>query len=64
GTIDAESQWRFFSEMNKQGDLGNLISYMIHYDFDEQSLQEKIEQYELQYGSLPEEFLELMEKRK
>lgn len=64
GTIDPESQWRFFSEMNKQGDLGNLISYMIHYDFDEQSLQEKIEQYELQYGSLPEEFLELMEKRK
>ena len=64
GTIDAESQQKFFSEMNKQGDLGNLVAYMIHYDFDEQSLQEKIEQYEQQYDSLPEELLELMEKEK
>ena len=61
--IDPESQWKFISLMNKQGDLGNLVAYMIHNNFDEQSLQEKIQQYEAQHGNLPEELLELIEKR-
>jgi hypothetical protein len=50
--------------MNKQGKLGNLVAYMIHNNFDEKSLQEKIEHYENQFGSIPDELLVLMEKRK
>lgn len=64
GIIDPESQWAFISEMNKIGDLGNIVAYVLHYDFDEQILQEKIKQHKLQYGSIPEDLLELMEKRK
>jgi len=64
GIVDQESQWKFLSEMYKQGDLGNIVGYMVQGKFDEQSTQEKIMQYERQYGSLPEELLELMEKRK
>ena len=64
GIVDPESQWKFISLMNKQGDLGSLVAYMIHNNFDEQSLQERIQAYEDQYGSLPEELLELMENRK
>lgn len=62
-TVDQESHWKFFSEMNKQGKLGNLVAYMIHNSFDEQSLQEKIEQYENQFGNIPDELSELIEKR-
>jgi hypothetical protein len=61
--VDQESQWMFLSEMNKQGELRGLVGYMIHNDFDEQNLQEKIEQYERKYGSLPDELLELIENR-
>ena len=60
---DPESQWEFISKMNRQGELGNLVAFMIHYNFDEQSLQEKIEEYEKQHGPLPEELQELMENR-
>ena len=63
-TVDPESHWKFFSEMNKQGELGNLVAYMIHNNFDEQSLQDKIEQYENQFGIIPDELLELMNQRK
>ena len=62
--VDQESQWKFFSEINKQGDLRNIVGYVIQGKFDEQSTQEKIKQYEKQYGILPEELLELIEKRK
>ncbi len=64
GIVDQESHWKFISEMNKLGDLGNLVAQVTHYNYDEQGLQEKIEQYEKQYGSIPEELSELMEKRK
>ncbi|KAF6246368.1 hypothetical protein C6990_09585 [Nitrosopumilus sp. b3] len=63
-SIDNESHWKFISEMNKLGELGNLVGQIIHYNYDEQSLHEQIEQYEKQYGSIPEELSELMEKRK
>ena len=63
-TVDSESHWKFFSEMNKQGELGNLVAYMIHNNFDEKSLQDKIEQYENQFGIIPDELLELMNQRK
>ena len=37
---------------------------MVHGKFDGKVIQEKIKQYEKQYGDLPEELLELIEKRK
>ena len=37
---------------------------MIHGKFDEQGTKEKIKQYENQYGSLPDELLKLIERRK
>ncbi|MCH9659190.1 hypothetical protein K0U27_10995 [archaeon] len=62
-TFDQESQWIFFSEMNKQRELRNIVENMIHGKFDEQSTQDMIKQYEKQYGSLFDELLELIEKR-
>lgn len=62
--VDHESQLKFISEMDKQGDLDSIVWSMIHGKFDEQSTQEKIQKYEQQYGSLPDELLELIEKRK
>ena len=64
GIVDQESQWKFISEMNKQGELGNLVGYMVHGNFDERSIQEKIKLYEKQHGGLPDELLELIEQRK
>lgn len=61
---DHESHWKFISEMNKLGELGNLVAQITHYNYDEQNLQEKIVQYEKQHGSIPEELSELMEKKK
>ncbi len=63
-TIDQESQWKLFSEMSRQGDLGNIVGRMVHDQFDEQGTQDLIEQYEKQHSSLPDELLELIEKRK
>lgn len=62
--VDQESQWKAFSEMNKQGKLGNIVGNMVHGGFDGQKTQEMIKAYEKQYGSLPEELLELIENRK
>ena len=64
GIVDQESQRNFISEMNKQGDLGNLVGFMIHGNFDDPSIQEKISEYERKYGSLPEELMELIKNRK
>ena len=66
-SIASEDQVAFgppFSEMHKLGELGNLVSYMIHNNYDEQNMQERIKQYEKQNGNIPEELLELIEKRK
>lgn len=62
--VDQESQWKDFSEMHKQGELGNIVGNMVHGRFDGQKTQGMIKAYEKQYGSLPEELLELIEKRK
>lgn len=62
-TFDQELQWIFFSDMNKQGELRNIVGNMIHGKFDEQSTQDMIKQYEKQCGSLSDELLELIEKR-
>jgi len=61
---DQESQERTFSEMHKQGELGNIVGNIVHGKFDEQETQEMIKKYEEQYDSLPDELLELIEKRK
>ena len=61
---DQETQWTLISEMHKLGEIGNLIAQIIHYNYDEQSLQEQIKQYEKQYGDIPDDLSELMEKRK
>lgn len=60
--VDQETQWNFISEMNRLGELGNLVAHITHHNYDEQSLQEQIEQYEKQYENIPDELLELMEK--
>lgn len=61
--VDPESQHKFFSEMNRLGDLEGIAWSIIHGKFDEQSTKEKITQYEKQYGSFPEELQELIERR-
>ena len=61
--VDQESQWRVFSEMSRQGDLGNIIGNIIQGKFDEQKTLDMIKDYEKQYSSLPEELLELIENR-
>ena len=61
--VDPESQLKFISEMEIQGDLDGIVWSMIHGKFDEQSTQDKIKQYEKQYSSLPDELLELIEEK-
>jgi hypothetical protein len=63
GVVDQESQERAFSEMHKQGELGNIVGNIVHGEFDEQKTQDMIKEYEKQYDRLPEELLELIEKR-
>ena len=61
---DYEDQWQVLGEMNRQGDLGNIVWNIVHGKFDDQKTQEMIKSYAEQHGSLPEELLELIEKRK
>lgn len=60
---DQETQWVFFSEMDRQGQLGNIVGNIVHGEFDSQITQEQIKEFEKQYGSLPDKLLELIEKR-
>ncbi len=62
--MDYESHWEFFTEMNKLGELQDIIGKIIHSKFDEQNTQDMLKQYEKQYGSLPDELLELVEMKK
>ena len=64
GIVDQESHWMSISAMNKLGDLGNLVGFMVHGNFDDSYIQEKINEYERRYGSLPEELIELIKNRK
>lgn len=63
GITDQESQRSFFSEMNKLGNLGNIVGHMVHGKYDDQNTQDMIKQYEKQYGNLPDDLLELIERR-
>ena len=60
---DQESQKKLLIEMNKQGELRTLVGTILYDKFDEQGTHDMIKQYEKQYGSLPDELLELIEKR-
>jgi hypothetical protein len=51
-------------EMHQIGKLHNLVVMMVSGTTDEKIIQEKILEYKKTYGSLPEEFLELLEKKK
>jgi len=62
--VDQESHLNFMSEMNKLGNLRNLVGRTIQGNLDEQSIQENIQQYENKYGSIPEELSELIRNRK
>ncbi len=61
--VDQKSQLEFMYKMNKQSNLVVIIWGMIHETLDEDTLQDKMIQYEKQYGSLPKELLELIENK-
>lgn len=61
---DYEDQQQVMGEMNRQGDLGNIVWNIVHGKFDDQKTQEMIKSYEKQYGGLPEELSELIGKKK
>ena len=58
--MDYESHVNFFAEMNKLGEQQNIVGKIVYGKFDEPDTQDMIEQYEKQYGSLPDKLLELM----
>lgn len=62
-TPDMESHLEFVSELERQLDLEDIIWWIVQGRFDEQGTQDMIRQYELQYGSMPEDLLELIGKR-
>ena len=51
-------------EMHQIGKLHNLVVMMVSGTTDEKIIQEKILEYKKAYGALPDEFLELLEKKK
>ena len=61
---DYEDQLQVMGEMNRQGDLGNIVWNIVHGKFDDQKIQEMIKSYAKRHGSLPEELLDLIENRK
>ena len=65
GTLDKnyESVMAFQSEMDRLGTLGNLIGALSGGDVDSQVTQERIQEYNEKFGSLPDELLELIEKK-
>lgn len=63
-TVDHESQMKHIMEMNKQGELRTIVGAMLYDKFDKQGMQDMIKQYEEHFGSLPDELLEIIEKRK
>ena len=51
-------------EMHQIGKLHNLVVMMVSGTTDEKIIQEKILEYKKAYGAFPDEFLELLEKKK
>ena len=61
---DQEEHWKFFSEMNRLGELRNLAAYMIHNNPDENTIKEKIAEYEKKHGEIPGDLADIIEKKK
>lgn len=59
-SADHEYHMRSFLEIHRQSELENIVGNMVHGKFDEQDTQDMIKRYEGQYGSMPEELLELI----
>ena len=58
-----EDYWRVLSEMHRQGELRDLVSYMIHNNIDENTVEEKVAEYEEKYGIIPVELSKIIEKK-
>ena len=56
-----ESVMAFQEEMTKLGELNDLINSIVSGMIDDQVIQGKLNQYNDRFGSLPDEFLELMD---
>jgi len=63
-TQDYEKTMELQSEMNRLVLLSNLVNMIVYEDFKDNAMQEKIQEYNKVFGSLPDELLELIEQRK
>ena len=65
-TIDSEgiSSQKFFSDFQRLGLLNDIIRYYESDNADSEKMQDDITEYNKKFGSLPDELLELIEKRK
>ena len=61
--VDQETHWKIFSDMNRVGELRNLLGYIIHNNPERSSIQERIAEYEKKYGDIPDELSELVEEK-
>ena len=62
--VDQETHWKIFSDMNRVGELRNLLGYIIHNNPEKSSIQERIVEYEKKYGDIPDKLSELIEGKK
>ncbi|MDH3341164.1 MAG: hypothetical protein OEL84_07755 [Nitrosopumilus sp.] len=64
--IDSEGvpSQNFFSDFERLGLLNDIIRYYESENLDYEKMQEDVAEYNKKFGSLPDEFLELIEKRK
>lgn len=62
-SVDPESHRGIILELGRQADLENIVGQIVHGKFDRQGVQDMIALYQEQYGSLPEELLDLIEVR-
>ena len=51
-------------ELDRLDSLSDMVRLLMHHNFDEIEFSKKMEQFEKRYGSPPDDFVELIEKRK
>ena len=61
---DGNPSHRFFSDFGRLGLLNDIIRYYDSDNSDREKMQEDIAEYNRKFGSLPEELLKIIEKRK
>ena len=68
GDVPIDSQgnasYRYFLEVQRLGLLNDIIRYYESENSDHEKMQEDVAEYNRKFGSLPEELLEIIEKRK